>query len=225
MTKFISMIEDKDKFENQIENFFHIKGEIEEIKIISAYFDLQTINEIYKFSKNNKSIEIQMFVDRYSSKFFSNQEINDKLIEISKCRNFNIFLVKSGTLFHSKLYYVKSDKQIKVSIGSLNFTYNAFQKNDEILNEYMENINKRSNYTKDIEEYIASLIGKSEKITSEIENNHKGSNLRSLLLDGLIYYESNEQESFSFKLKLPEDFKKIVTTQPPNPKNPIPLSP
>jgi len=212
MNSFISMEKDRaNSFEKEIEKLFKVKGKVQEIMIISAYFDLKALNWIEKYSKKNKDIKIQIFIDRYSSKFFSNDEIYDELIKVSK--NIEIFLVKSGKLFHSKLYYIKSNKEIKVSIGSLNFTYNAFQKNEEILNEYIEDINKKSKYIEDIEIYINSLTNtsKSEKITNNLKNNHINNNLRSLLLDGFIYYESKEQESFSFKLKLPNDLKKIDT--------------
>jgi len=210
MNKFISIeISRQKKFEENIKTFFNIDGEVKEIVIISAYFDLKTLDWIHRFSKENKNIKIQIFIDKYSSKIFSKKEIYDNLIQVSK--KIDIFLVKSGKLFHSKLYYIKSNEKIKVSIGSLNFTYNAFQKNEEILNTYIENSNKRSHYIIDIEKYVSSLIHKSEKITSKVKNNYTNDNLRSLLLDGFIYYESKEQESFSFKLKLPDDLKQIGT--------------
>ena len=213
MNKFISVKENKNDFETEIGNLFDVKGKIKEIKIISAYFDLKSLDWIYEYAKKNENISIQIFVDRYSSKIFSNKEVHAKLTKTPK--NINIFLVKSGKLFHSKLYYIKSDKEVKVLIGSLNFTYNAFQKNEEILNRYIESLNERSEYLTDIEKYIDGLKTKSEKITSEIKNNYINNDLRSLLLDGFLYYESKEQESFSFKLKLPDNLKKIDTNIDP----------
>jgi len=210
MNKFISTETSRQKkFEENIKTFFNIDGKIKEIVIISAYFDLETIDWIYEYVKTNNKIKVQIFIDRYSSKVFSNDDIYKKLTKAPK--NIDIFLVTSGKLFHSKLYYIKSDKKIKISIGSLNFTYNAFQKNEEILNEYLEEVIKENEYVKDIEQYISNLKEKSEKITSEIKNHHTNDNLRSLLLNGLIYYESKEQESVSFKLKLPNDLKQIGT--------------
>ena len=213
MNEFISVKDIKSNFEDDIKSFFDIKGRTKDINIISAYFDLKTLDWMYTYAKKNKNIKIQIFVDRYSSKIFSNKDVHAKLTQTPK--NIKIFLVRSGKLFHSKLYYIKSDKEIKVLIGSLNFTYNAFQKNEEILNQYIENVNDRSEYLADIEEYIDGLKIKSEKVTSKIKNNHINNDLRSLLLDGFIYYESKEKESFSFKLKLPDDLKKIDTNIDP----------
>jgi len=206
--KFISIQETDKKFKKNIKNLFFLNEEkIEEIVIVSAYFDLKALKWIYKFSKKNPNIEVKIFIDKHSSKIFSNDKINNTLIKYSK--NIHIFLVRYGKLFHSKLYYIKSDKNIKVSIGSLNFTFNAFQRNEEILNEYIEDIDTQSEYISSIEEYIYSLEEKSEKVTKELKNKHSNSDLRSLLLDGYIYYESKEEESFSFKLELPNKMKKI----------------
>lgn len=211
MNDFRSMAENRKSFEKELRKLFHTEGVIKEITIISAYFDLKTLDWIHRFSKENKNIKIQIFIDKYSSKIFSNKEIYDNLIQVSK--EIDIFLVKSSKLFHSKLYYIKSNKKIKVAIGSLNFTYNAFQKNEEILNVYIEDTNKKSIYIKNIKKYITSLTdkSKSEKVTSKIENNYTNNDLRSLLLDGFIYYESKEQKSFSFTLKLPDALKQIGT--------------
>ena len=207
MNKFISIQKRNDNFKNNIENLFSIKKEkIKEIIILTAYFDLKTLAWIYQLSKN---IKIKIFIDKYSSKIFSDDEINKKLITSPK--NIQIFLVNYGKLFHSKLYYIKSDKKIKILIGSLNFTFNAFEKNEEILNEYIESIDKKSNYICNIEKYIEDLENKSEKITKKLENKYNNNDLRSLLLDGYIYYESKEQESFSFTLSLPSEMKQINT--------------
>jgi len=213
VNEFISVKDIKSNFEDDIKSFFDIKGRTKDINIISAYFDLKTLDWMYTYAKKNKDIKIQIFVDRYSSKIFSNKDVHVKLTKTPK--NIKIFLVRSGKLFHSKLYYIKSDKEIKVLIGSLNFTYNAFQENEEILNQYIENVNDRSKYLTDIEKYIDELKTKSEEVTSKIKNNHINNDLRSLLLDGFLYYESKEQESFSFKLKLPDDLKKIDTNIDP----------
>jgi len=208
--KFISIQETDKKFKKNIKNLFFLNEEkIKEIVIVSAYFDLKALKWMYKFSKKNPNIEVKIFIDKHSSKIFSNDKINNTLIKYSK--NIHIFLVRYGKLFHSKLYYIKSDKNIKVSIGSLNFTFNAFQRNEEILNEYIEDIDTQSEYVSSIEEYIYSLEEKSEKVTKELKNRHSNSDLRSLLLDGYIYYESKEEESFSFKLKLPNKMRKIDT--------------
>jgi len=210
MNKFISIQNTDKKFKKNIKDLFLLnKEKIEEIVIITAYFDLKALDWIYEFSENNQNIQIKIFIDKYSSKIFSNNEINKKLINSPK--NIQILLVKYGKLFHSKLYYIKSDKNIKVSIGSLNFTFNAFEKNEEILNEYIEYIDSKSDYVCDIEKYIENLENKSEKITKKLKNNYNNNNLRSLLLDGYIYYESKEQESFSFKLRLPNEMKQINT--------------
>lgn len=202
-----------DKINIKREDFFKMRSQIKKISIVTAYIDLKTLDWIFKYANKNKTIKIEIFVDRYSSKCFSNKKIYDKLIKVSeKCKNINIYLVKLGKLFHSKLYYFKSTTKIKIAIGSLNFTYNAFHKNEEILSVYEEKISDKSEYVQDIQNYIASIQkNNSEIITSKLENNYPKDDLRSLLLDGHIYYESKEQESFSFKLKLPEEFKKLKT--------------
>jgi len=208
VNRFISIRAKKYYFD--IEDIFSINGDIpREIIIVSAYFDLDSIDFVYKFANKNPNIIIEVFIDKYSSRIFSDDEINKKLI--SSPKNVDIFLVKYGKLFHSKLYYLQGDKRIKVYIGSLNFTFNAFNRNEEILSEYIENIEIKSQYILDIKEYIETLKQKSEKVTEKIEKSYRIDDLRSLILNGYIYFEIKEGEyfNFNFDLKLPNNVNRV----------------
>lgn len=204
---------------NSIDNIFGINGAIRSITIISAYTDLFALNELLNFLEDNYDTRVyptlRIFLDSSSSGFFTDKKIyvgfTDLNNRIAKfCDELSgIYLVKWGSLFHSKCYLIKSNNYGKVIMGSLNLTKKGFTKNEEIVLMSEFNVNGRSKVNiiaKWIDdEYIGELLKKSQKISENTAQHSWSSCLRHLLLDGNIYYELKEQDPFRFKLHLPED--------------------
>lgn len=204
---------------NSIDNIFGINGAIRSITIISAYADLLALKELIDFLEDNYDTRsyptCRIFLDSSSSSFFTDKSIYNGFIELSNriaefCdESSGIYLVRWGSLFHSKCYLIKSNNYGKVIVGSLNLTKKGLTENEEIVLVSEFNIDGRTKVnaiTKWIEnEYINELIEKSHRISENITQHSWPSCLRHLLLDGHIYYELREQDPFRFKLRLPED--------------------
>ena len=200
-----------------LNKFFKISGAIRKIIIISAYIDIDSIEQLIKFVKKSadeRSVpSLRIFIDKSSSHYLSDRETQKKLIKVNKkihkvCDSESgIFLVQLGSLFHSKAYLIEGNKKAKIIFGSMNLTKNGFNKNEELVLYEDINIGGKANgnrLSEWMKDYADNLYKKSIQVGIKADNNFP-SCMRQLLLDGSIYYELKEQNPFRFKLYLPEE--------------------
>jgi hypothetical protein len=204
---------------NSVRKLLNIDGAIHKVIIISAYTDPLTIKDLINYIRKNhdrrRPPSIRIFIDSSSSGFYTNKEMHEDYIKLSSrikkfCKkDSGIYLVKWGSLFHSKFFLVQSTNYGKIIIGSLNFTNKGLTKNEELVLIEKYNVDgraKANNIEKYIEKYyIEELKSKADKIDKNLNHSLRPSNLRHLLLNGNIYYTIKEQDPFRFKLDLPED--------------------
>lgn len=194
--------------------------------VISAYTDFEWIKKAIDYvekNKNKKCIEFQIYLDYFASKYSVKEECKEKLIELNKKikqidPSGGIFLVKKGTLFHSKMIITQTQQHCKVVVGSINFTEKAFKENEEIalVDEFrFGEQNKYPHYTWQIELYIEKLKEISENVSS-IQVSQDYSSLRSRLMDGKLYWKNNEYSPFAFNLNLPEKILNKLSTKVQN---------
>jgi len=204
-----------------LSELFHIAGALRTIIVISAYIDIESINQLIDFVSNGADSRgypnLKVFIDKASSRFTSDRELRKKFLEADErissiCDSKSgIFLVQLGALFHSKAYLIEGNKKAKVLFGSMNLTQKALNGNEELV--LFEDINiggraKGNRLAAWIKNYAEELHKtKSVKVASDIQG-HFPSCMRQLLLDGTIYYEQKEQNPFRFKLYLPEEVAK-----------------
>lgn len=198
-------------------DLFQISGKIRSVIVISAYIDLESINQLIAFVRNFADERgypsLRVFIDKSSSRFLSDRKIQKQFLEAEKkiradCDpRSGIFLVQLGTLFHSKAYLIEGNTKAKILFGSLNLTQKGINTNEElVLFEDMNiggkaNANRLAQWVKD---YAEKLQEKSIKVGSDLQGQFP-SCMRQLLLNGAIYYQLKEQNPFRFKLYLPEE--------------------
>ncbi len=139
------------------ENFFQREdlfpeGLVTEMYVVSAYTDIDVIKwlvgELQKTEcgSSRSRIILKIFLDeRYSR--FDDENMRTFLLRINNTiksattqngrllfdEESGIYLVRRGSLFHSKLIVTRTTKATRVIIGSLNFTKNAFKSNEELV--------------------------------------------------------------------------------------------
>ncbi|MDD3816036.1 MAG: phospholipase D family protein [Desulfocapsaceae bacterium] len=200
-----------------LNELFQIQGAIRSVIAISAYIDLESIDQLINFVSNGADSRgkptLKVFIDKSSSRFFSDRGIQAKFIEATKkilniCDSESgIFLVQLGALFHSKAYLIEGNKKAKILLGSMNLTQKGINGNEELIFSEDINVGKKTNANRLslwMKEYAEALLKKSVKVGSGAEGQFP-SCMRQLLLDGSIYYELKEQNPFRFKLYLPEE--------------------
>lgn len=187
--------------------------------VISAYTDLDWISKALEYietHRNKKGVEICFYLDYFASKFSilldvkkRMKELNEKIREID--RDGGIFLVKKGQLFHSKIIITQTEKRCKIIVGSANFTENAFEGNEEIvLVDELDDMSNYPHYTWQIELYIEKMRKIAENV-SDIKSPTEYKSLRSRLMDGKLYWKSNEYSPFTFNLGLPPKILKKIS--------------
>jgi len=215
--KIISLKLRKNKFKN-INELLKIEGSISKLIIISGYIDLDIVKELIEYLKNNRGRRkpsLEIYTDSSSSKFYSDSVIEKKYKILSKNINkffyagSGIFLVRFGKLFHSKCFVIQSNTHQKAIIGSLNFTKKGLNENEELILSDSSKLNDKTTVTKlsnwTIDNYIKKLRKKSKKVTPKLKREIPPLSLRHILLEGNIYYKSQENDPFRFKLCLPEE--------------------
>ncbi len=202
----------------ELHDLLDIQGSIRRIIIISAYIDLDVIEDLIKYLKkykDNRSCPVlKIFTDSSSSCFYSDITIKEKYEKLSqKIHKFcshdsGIFLVRAGKLFHSKCFVIESNTYRKFIIGSLNLTKKGLNENEELILLGTTDLAKKTkifhltNWI--INEYLQSLEEKSIKVSEDTKARISPLFLRHFLLQGNIYYELKENDPFRFKLRLPE---------------------
>ena len=212
----IKSLRDKDTQLSTLCEHFHIEGAIRNVIIISAYIDIESIKQVIDFVHERADSRgrptLRFFIDKASSRFLSNREINTNFVEAEKkIRSFcdsksGIYLVQFGALFHSKAYLIEGNKKAKILFGSMNLTQKGVLSNEElVLSEEMNTTGKSSGnrLAKWLKVYTENIHTKSVQVGRGLPEQFPSS-MRQLLLDGSIYYELKEQNPFRFKLYLPE---------------------
>jgi len=213
----LDIISLQSKTENlSLEELFGVTGAVRNIIVISAYIDTKSIEQLTTFLASNADARtkptFKIFIDKSSSRFFSNRKAKIELLERQKeiLKHFSsdsgIFLVQFGKLFHSKIYLVEGNKNGKLLLGSMNLTQKGINENEEILLVDDFNIGGRAisnKLSKWVKEYSGKLKNKSVSVDDNIKGRYPGC-IRQLLLNGSIYYELKEHNPFRFKLNLPE---------------------
>ncbi|MFT6735611.1 MAG: hypothetical protein ACJAS9_003822 [Polaribacter sp.] len=200
-----------------LSELLQVSGAVRNIIAISAYIDIESISQLIDFLKSRADsrgkASLKIFIDKSSSRFFSNRETKRNLLEKQRKIQYlfsgdsGIFLVQFGKLFHSKVYLIEGNKNGKILLGSMNLTQKGVNDNEEILliDDYHIDgraiSNRLSNWVKD---YSGTLLTKSTAIDDNLTGNYP-SCMRQFLLDGKVYYELKEQNPFRFKLCLPDN--------------------
>lgn len=207
-------------------------GQLTKCLIVSAYTDIAQIKAMLKILKNKASKKgalVQFFFDRGASKYSIIKNDLDKLnnkIKDSFANNSGIYFVSCTGLFHSKIIYTESLTNIKILIGSINFTQNAFNVNEEVA--LVENYSKpkitrskkrkknkkkqehRPKFIDPIFEYIQNLKTKSNPVPCELGYTYNS--LRNRLLDGKIFKRVTETDPFTFYLNLSNETLKRLSS-------------
>lgn len=199
--------------------------------IVSAFTDIKWIKKIVDIldeKTSKKGALVQFFLDRGASKYRLNKITLDKLSERIKNsfgKGSGIYLISCNSLFHSKLFYFESLTNIKLVIGSINFTQKAFENNEEIalIEDYRKPpiIRSRSRkkppkkreykpaFIEPVQKYISCLCKQSTLIPYNFGCNYQ--TLRNRLLDGYLYRRTNEIDPFIFHLNLSKEILKRLS--------------
>lgn len=184
-----------------IEKLISLMKEKEVVKIVSCYYGIESLNKVLKelrgkdrrtdivicaigLSKENWIAQINMLLDEKNGVLLGNHQ--------------NIYLYTKFSLLHSKIYFSKSSRfkecarGAKCLVGSANLSSNAFNCNEEILAEILDDETKNS-----IENYIDSILSDEEHLYS---------------LRDLINKKRNDGESFNLakEIGVPENSKIII---------------
>lgn len=219
--------------ENKIErlNFDSIfaKGhsKFDYLLIASAFTDIKFIDKIITVLKKKKyskgSSHLAIYLDENASRYFSNENIKKSLDKSAKRirdkRNHfdessGIYLVKCGTLFHSKFYISESRTISKIVLGSANFTKKAFANNEEIALSLDVKKKKRTEEKKiirSLKKYVETLD--SWKIGSPTSKISMAKSIRDIFLKGRLYRDAKEQDPLRIPLNLPEDYLDSLSSQ------------
>lgn len=207
-----------------IENMW-ADNKLKKCLIVSAFTDIEWIENVVEIlkEKTSKKAIVQIFLDRGACKYQlkTNKERLDclaKQIKRTYMEDSGIYLVSCEALFHSKMIYSESMTNIKVIIGSINFTQRAFEKNEEIalIESYRKppiersrkkhKSKKKRGYTPSFISpmllYIQNLTAHAEQIPCNFRGQYK--TLRNRLLDGYLFKRTNEIDPFVFHLNLPQ---------------------
>jgi len=200
-----------------LNKLFQISGAIRNVVIISAYIDLDSIDQLIEYideiADTRGLPSLRIFIDKSSSHYLSDRETQKKFIKANKkihniCDSSSgIFLVQLGALFHSKAYLIEGNKKAKILFGSMNLTQNGINQNEELILYEDINIGGKANGNRLatwIKEYADNLHAQSVQVGIDTSDNFP-SCMRQLLLNGSIYYELKEQNPFRFKLYLPQE--------------------
>lgn len=184
-----------------IDKLISLMKEKKIVKIVSCYYGIESLNKVLKelrgndrrtdivicaigLSKENWIAQVNMLLDEKDGVLLGNHQ--------------NVYLYTKFSLLHSKIYFSKSSRfkecarGAKCLVGSANLSSNAFNCNEEILAEILDDETKNS-----IENYIDSILSDEEHLYS---------------LRDLINKKRNDGESFNLakEIGVPEDSKTII---------------
>lgn len=184
-----------------LEKLISLMKEKEIVKIVSCYYGIESLNKMLKelkgnsrqtdivisavgLSKENWIAQINMLLDEKNGLCLGNHQ--------------NVYLYTKFSLLHSKIYFSKSSRfkesarGAKCLVGSANLSSNAFNCNEEILAEILDNETKNS-----IEKYIDAILNDTDCLYS---------------LRDLINKKRNDGEIFDLSREIgcPEDTKTII---------------
>ena len=184
-----------------LEKLISVMKEKEIVKIVSCYYGIESLNKMLKelkgnsrqtdivisavgLSKENWIAQINMLLDKKNGLCLGNHQ--------------NVYLYTKFSLLHSKIYFSKSSRfkesarGAKCLVGSANLSSNAFNCNEEILAEILDDETKNS-----IEKYIDAILNDTDCLYS---------------LRDLINKKRKEGENFDLSREIgrPEDTKTIV---------------
>ena len=184
-----------------LEKLISLMKEKEIVKIVSCYYGIESLNKMLKelkgnnrqtdivisavgLSKENWIAQINMLLDKKNGLYLGNHQ--------------NVYLYTKFSLLHSKIYFSKSSRfkesarGAKCLVGSANLSSNAFNCNEEILAEILDDETKNS-----IEKYIDAILNDTDSLYS---------------LRDLINKKRKEGENFDLSREIgrPEDIKTIV---------------
>ena len=202
-----------------IASIFHVAGAVRTVVAISAYVDIATIDAIVDFVRDSRDNRgkptLKIYTDYSASNYTTLPERNAELqrctARIAKfCSAASgIYLVRTGSLFHTKLYLIRSNREQKLILGSMNATENGLNKNEELVLVGESGLGSHSQIgqlaTWVLDQYLPRLEEVSDRIAKDDEIYHFPTSMRQLLMDGWLYYERREQDPFRFSLRLPEE--------------------
>ena len=213
--------DDTDTYENFSEIFL-LEGKLRKIFIVSAYHDLESIDQLIAYLEENGSkkphCELVVLLDSRASMLEELKE-KDKIVRDSfKSTRSGIYLVQAGSLFHSKGYLAESSRDGICHIGSLNFTQKGLTKNEELwvsIPYTPGSQSKEAKLAREFSGYVEYLLKcvKSpeppffvQRVSDKSDREPlKAGCLRDLFLDGVLYYQPTKSDPFGFKLKLPKE--------------------
>lgn len=204
-----------------IEKLISLMKEKEVVKIVSCYYGIETLNKVLRelrgnsrrtdivicaigLSKENWIAQINMLLDEKNGICLGNHQ--------------NVYLYTKFSLLHSKIYFSKSSRfkesarGAKCLVGSANLSFNAFNCNEEILAEILDDETKNSieNYIDSIlsdEEHLYSLRdlinkkrndGKSFDLAEEIGASEDSKTIIKFISSGYLFFQSRRNFSLGF---------------------------
>ncbi len=209
-----------------LNTLFEVTGAIRNVTVISAYTDVQMLrkvtNKALREADGRSGVCIRIFLDRLASTYESDDSAEEnlvrneldsiaKLIKKNGAEGSGIWLVKIGSLFHSKAIVVETNTDIQYALGSLNMTRKAFERNEEIMLIGAADSSGRANDAQVAHwianEYCDALKEHAIQIPYSISMEPSvQDNLQSLMLSGTMFHEMKEADPFRFQLGLPEAF-------------------
>lgn len=206
------------------------QGRLRSLIIVSAYTDVSFIKSIKnsyirhcdKRLTNADTKHLEIYLDESASKYHTCIEIKNELDRLSKDikNNFDddsgVFLVKCGALFHSKMVISESNTHNKIVVGSINLTQKAFVSNEEIAlacewqKDDKTKISVEYGRVKEsVNNYLKKIRYTSAVVPIEVTSD-KSSSLRNVLLRGKLFQEYKEQESFTFDMAFPKEYRNYL---------------
>ena len=208
---------------NNFADIFSLNGyKVREIIAISAYTDINSVEQVFLLAKKNKYAgkrsKLRLFIDRAPIR----NDSYDELLKINRrivsefADGSGIYLVSMGKLFHSKCYLIEGRDYGRFFIGSMNLTQNGLLDNEECLlnGDYKPGAGGSATRLADWIKDYADKISGAARIISQRANLNAGRSLREFLMNGWLYYEIKEQDPLRFKLHLPDKAKTIVSALP-----------
>lgn len=200
-----------------IASLLSVQGAVRELQIVSAYGDVNALQEAFDWLFQSQDLRtlplFKIFVDKNASRFLGDK----KAIKLAKkikrkfAKGSGIFLVKTGGLFHSKAFFVRSNQECKFAFGSMNFTLRGVGQNEEVLligKVANGTRSKEAELVKQVQDYMKTLTEKSinllnEKITPTFFS------FQEFLLNGELIYEVKQSDLLNFKLNLPKEVTEV----------------
>lgn len=218
-----------------MEALLAVPGKLRVATVATAYIDVAALSTFLNYiagkADGRSGADVELFIERNSAVRLCAEVMDKEADKAGKklrkaFRNglfgavrLKVYAVQAGALFHSKAIYIKTNSHHRVAVGSLNLTANGLVKNEELVVTTSADLGRstlRGHFIKEVEQYISKahfekIGGRVVPISNILQNPFKSrdiSNLRDVLLGGVIWYERKEVEAFAFPLHLPEELRK-----------------